>query len=56
MSRPNKGLDHVDSLDGDASSKARLRAVLATIAGEASVEEACARLSISPTRFDETRR
>jgi len=56
MSRPNKGLEHVDSLEGDEASKARLRAVLATIAGEASVEEACALLSISPTRFDEIRR
>jgi hypothetical protein len=55
MSRPSKGIEHVDSLCGDDASKARLRAVLATITGELSVEEACAILSLSPSRFHELR-
>jgi hypothetical protein len=55
MSRPGKGIDHVESLDGDAFAKARLRAVLQTIAGELSVEEACLMLSMSPSRFHELR-
>jgi hypothetical protein len=55
MSRPNKGILHVESLEGDEASKRRLRAVLATISGELSVEEACALLCVSPSRFHELR-
>jgi hypothetical protein len=55
MSRPGKGVEHVDALEGDATTKARLKAVLATIAGELSVEEACRRLCVSPARFHELR-
>jgi len=51
MSRPLKGLDHVDGLEGDETGKARLRAILETLAGASSVEEACETLSISPSRF-----
>ena len=55
MSRPGKGAEHVESLEGDRETKARLRAVLETIAGDLSVEEACRRLSLSPARFHELR-
>jgi hypothetical protein len=55
MSRPGKGVEHVDSLEGDATTKARLKAVLETIAGELSVDDACRRLSVSPARFHELR-
>jgi len=55
MSRPNKGVEHVDGLEGPEEAKARLRAVLATIAGELSVEAACAELAVSATRFDQIR-
>lgn len=51
MSRPSKGFEHVDGLEGDATSKARLRAILETLSGTTSVEEACRTLSISPSRF-----
>jgi transposase-like protein len=55
VSRPNKGVEHVDSIEADETSKARLRAVLETIAGRLSVEAACAELGVSPTRFDQIR-
>ena len=55
MSRPNKGVEHVESLEADETSKARLRAVLETIAGRLSVEAACAELGVSPARFDQIR-
>lgn len=51
MSRPGKCLEHVERIEGDATSKARLRAILETLWGTTSVEEACARLSISASRF-----
>jgi len=51
MSRPGKGLEHVERLDADATSKARLKAILETLSGALSVEAACDRLSISPSRF-----
>jgi hypothetical protein len=46
----------VDSLEADETSRARLRAVLGTIAGTLSVEAACASLSVSAARFDQIRR
>jgi transposase InsO family protein len=55
MSRPTKGVEHVESLAGDETAKRRLRAVLRTIAGDLAVEEACRELSISPARFHELR-
>lgn len=56
MTRPPKGPGLVDSLDGDDETKERLRAVLETIAGEATVTEACAQLGISPARFHALRK
>jgi transposase-like protein len=46
----------VDRLDGDETLKRRLRVVLETLSGERSVEQACADLGVSPSRFHELRR
>jgi len=54
--RPPKGLSHVDSLPGSAEEKERLKAILATITGELSVQDACERLHVSESRFHEIRR
>lgn len=51
MPRPNKGLGHVDALDGDKETKWRLQVVLATLTGEMLVEEAYEELEIGPTQF-----
>jgi hypothetical protein len=51
MSRPGAGVEHVEKLDGEVASKERLKAILATLSGAMSVEEACAALSLSPSRF-----
>jgi hypothetical protein len=48
-------VEHVESLEGEESAKRRLKAVLETIAGELTVEEACARLGVSASRFAELR-
>jgi transposase-like protein len=55
MSRPGKGVEHVESLEGDATAKARVKVVLETISGQVSVEEACRILAVSPSRFHELR-
>lgn len=51
MSRPGKGIEHVESLEGDATSKERLKVILETLCGASSVEAACERLHLSPSRF-----
>jgi len=51
MARPNKGVMHVDAVKGTKESKRRARLILATIAGERSVKEACEELGISPSQF-----
>jgi hypothetical protein len=56
MPRPNKGLDHVDSLEGDPESKWRLKVILATLTGEMLVEEAYEELEVGPTQFANLRR
>jgi transposase-like protein len=53
--RPPKKLGHVDALSGDEATKARLKAILATLTGDLSVPEACARLGVSESRFHELR-
>lgn len=55
MSRPNLGLEHVEKLAGDRETKARLRAILETLEGSASVHDAAERLCVSPQRFAELR-
>jgi hypothetical protein len=54
--RPPKGLAHVDSLEGDAASKERVKVILASLSGDLTVPEACERLGMSETRFHELRR
>jgi len=54
--RPPEGPKHVDKLEGDEEAKRRLRIVLQTLSGERSVEEACAELGVSASRFHEMRR
>ena len=53
--RPPKGLGHVDTLASDATTKERMKAILATIAEDLSIPEACARLGIGESRFHELR-
>ena len=53
--RPS-GVQHVERLEGDAEAKRRLRVILETVSGESSIEDACATLGVSPSRFHELRR
>ena len=50
------GVEHVERLSGDAEAKRRLRVILETVSGERSIEDACAELGVSPSRFHELRR
>lgn len=54
--RPPKGPGHVEGLEGGEAEKHRLRIVLETLSGERSVEQACAELGVSVSRFHELRR
>jgi transposase-like protein len=54
--RPPDGPKHVDRLDGDDEAKRRLRIVLETLSGERSIEQACAELGVSASRFHEMRK
>jgi hypothetical protein len=56
MARPPDGLKHVDRLPGPESRKRRLRVILATLAGELPIAEACMRLGIGEARFHQLRR
>ncbi|HEY3497180.1 MAG TPA: helix-turn-helix domain-containing protein, partial [Polyangiaceae bacterium] len=51
MARPNKGVNHVDGIQGTRESKRRAKLILKTISGEMSVREACEQLGIGPTQF-----
>lgn len=51
MSRPTKGVEHVKRIDGSEDARSKLRWVLETLSGAATIEEACADLGISPARF-----
>ena len=50
--RPNKGVAHIDQVDSDPVTKARAKAILATISGELTVAEACEAIGVSKTRFE----
>ncbi len=51
------GIDQVDRVSGSALAKERLRVILANIAGEMSIEEACGASEIEASRlFDLKRR
>lgn len=49
--RPPLGVEHVEGLEGDERQKERLKAILATLAGELTIEEACERLRVGESRF-----
>ncbi len=55
MGRPNKGVGHVDGCEGSVMSKKRLRVILETIAGDLSVDVACAKLGLQRPRFAQLR-
>jgi hypothetical protein len=51
------GIEQVDRVPGSPAAKERLRVILANIAGELSIEDACGTLGIEPSRlFDLKRR
>ena len=56
MPRPNKGLRHVDGLQGDPEDKFRLKVVLATLTSEMLVDEAYEKLGVGPTQFAHLRK
>ena len=56
MARPPLGVGHVDRLEGSRREKERLRAILGTLTGELEVDEACAAMGVSTTRFADLRR
>jgi hypothetical protein len=49
------GPEFVDKLDGSPEAKERLKVVLATLAGRLRVADACVRLGIKESRFDQLR-
>jgi hypothetical protein len=55
MSRPPKGSELVEKYTGSDEAKARLKTVLATIAGDMTVAEAYGALGVSETRFYQIR-
>jgi len=55
MGRPNKGLEHVSGLAGEPQAKERMRAILATLLGELSVQQACEQLGIQRAYFQQLR-
>ena len=54
--RPPLGPAHVERLQGSPEAKARLEAILQTLAGTLTIPEACQRLGIAETRFHDLRR
>ena len=50
------GVEHVERLTGDEEAKRRLRVILETLSGERGIEDACAELGVSASRFHELRR
>ncbi len=55
LGRKPQGTELVDALVGSAHAKSRLKAFLATLSGELSVEAACQQLGICQSRFFEQR-
>jgi hypothetical protein len=49
------GPEFVDKLDGSTEAKERLKVLLATMAGQLRVGDACARLGVKESRFDQLR-
>lgn len=55
MGRKPQGSELVERLSGSDHAKARLKVFLETLSGELTVDEACRRLDICPSRFFEQR-
>ena len=53
--RKPAGAKLVDGLEGSDVAKERLRAILRTLSGEATIEEACSELNLSRSRFCDLR-
>ena len=53
--RPPKKSALVDAISGPEETKQRLRVILATVAGELTIPEACKQLKIGETRFYDLR-
>lgn len=53
--RPPQGAQLVESLDGSAAAKRRVKLLLATLAGERTVLDVCRELDVGETRFHELR-
>jgi len=53
--RPNKGIAHVNKLNTDKGTKERIKAILLTIQGELTVQDAANKLGIGESRFHELR-
>jgi hypothetical protein len=49
--RPIAGVDLVDHVDAPRAARRRVRVVLATVAGQLSIADACAQLGVQRTRF-----
>lgn len=56
MARPNKGLGHIDTLQGGEEDKWQLKVILGTLTQELLVEEAYEELGVGPTQFAHLRR
>ena len=56
MARPTSGEKMLDPLPGTPEAKARLAAIVATMAGEKSIPEACQELGIGEARFHALRK
>jgi hypothetical protein len=54
--RKPMGIEQVEQLPGSAAAKLRLEVLLANLAGELNVEQACAALGLHKTRFFELRK
>jgi hypothetical protein len=53
--RPPLGDEIVEHLEGSSQAKHRLRLILRTLAGEVTVQQACAELGVGESRFHEMR-
>jgi hypothetical protein len=53
--RHPSGPDYVARLDGSPLAKQRLEAILHTLGGTSTVQQACAELRLSPSRFQQLR-
>lgn len=53
--RPPLGAGHVERLEGSPLSKQRLALIVRTLAGELTVDEACAQMGVSPAQFHRLR-